>query len=239
MDKGDEVLVKMSDLLASWESANDRRVIFLSCYKMMTENILKAIQAKDFEDPPWVAALMESFAGYYFIALDKFENGLSNSPDVWKIAFQAAQNPRTHVLQNLVLGVNAHINYDLVFALSELLAGEWEQLSSEQRMMRYRDHCRVNEVITHTIDEVQDQIIDRYQPLFKVADKLMGPIDEWMTSLLIREWREEVWKHATRLLEPTEPEERDAIIQQVHHLSLVRAEDILGKGSLSQLTEFI
>ena len=206
---------------------------------MMTQNVLAAIQASDFEDTLWVATLMENFAGYYFQALETYENGSASPLDVWGIAFHAAQNPHTHVLQNLVLGVNAHINYDLVFALSELLAGEWAQLSPEQRQMRYRDHCHINEIINHTINEVQDQVIDRYQPLFSVADKLLGPLDEWMISLLMSEWREEVWKHVTRLLDPAEPTDRAAIIQQVHQLSLARAQDILGKGSLTGLAEFI
>ena len=238
MDKGAQVLVRMSDLLAAWEAANDRRVIFLSCYKMMTQNVLAAIQTGEFEDTAWVSKLMENFADYYFNALETFENEPARPPDVWRIAFQAAQSPHTHVLQNLVLGVNAHINYDLVFALSDILTDEWGQLSPEQRQLRYRDHCRINDIISHTIDEVQDQVIDRYQPLFAVADKLLGPLDEWMTSLLISEWREEVWKHATNLLELAEPAERAAIIQKVHQLSLARAEDILGKGGITSLAEF-
>jgi hypothetical protein len=239
MDKGAQVLVRMEDLLAAWEAANDQRFIFLSCYKMMTQNVLAAIQASAFEDTPWVATLMENFAGYYFQALETFDNGPAGPPDVWGIAFHAAQNPHTHVLQNLVLGVNAHINYDLVFALSELLASEWAQLSPEQRQMRYRDHCHINAIINNTIDEVRDQVIDRYDPLIGEADKLLGPLDKWMTSLLISEWREEVWKHVTRLLDLEEPDARAAIIQQVHQLSLKRAQDILGKGSLTGLAEFI
>lgn len=238
MDSGAQVLVRMSDLLAAWEGSGDRRLIFLSCYKMMTENVVAAIQADHFEDTPWVETLMDNFAGYYFQALDTFESEPGSPPDVWRIAFTAAQDPKTHVLANLVLGVNAHINYDLVLALSELLADEWDQLSSEQRQMRYRDHCRINAIISRTIDTVQDQVIDRYQPGFDLVDKLLGPLDEWLTGLLISEWREEVWKHAPRLLEPVEPDARAAIIQQVHQLSVARAQDILGKGNLSGLVEF-
>jgi len=239
MDEGAQILVKMDDLLVAWEAANDRRLIFLNCYKMMTQNVVAAIQANEFEDTPWVATLMDNFAGYYFQALEAFEKEPDGSPDVWRIAFTAAQNPRTHVLVNLVLGVNAHINYDLVFALSELLASEWEQLSPTQRQMRYRDHCRINTIINNTINEVQDKVIDRYEPEFALMDKLLGPLDEWMTGLLISEWREEVWKHATRLLDPEEAAARAAIIQQVHQLSIARAQDILGKVSPSGLVEFI
>jgi hypothetical protein len=239
MDKSEQVLVRMNDLLAAWQAANDRRLIFLDCYIMMTRNVLEAIQADAFEDTPWVATLMENFAGLYFQALEAYENESSSPPEVWGIAFQAAKHPHVHAVQSLVLGVNAHINYDLVFALSDLLASEWAQVSPEQRQLRYRDYCQINHIINNTIDAVRNQIIDRYDPLIGEADKLLGPIDRWMTSLLLSEWREEVWKHATRLLDPAETGDRAAIIQQVHKLALDRAEDILGKGSLTALAEFI
>jgi hypothetical protein len=239
MDNGEQILVKMSDLLTTWEAANDRRSIFLSCYKMMTHNVVAAIRANEFEDTRWVATLMDNFAVFYFQALNAYENKPDSPPDVWRIAFIAAQTPHTHALVNLVLGVNAHINYDLVFALSELLADEWEQASPAQRQMRYRDHCRINAIISNTIDEVKDQVIDRYQPVIGMVDKVFGPLDDFMTSLLISEWREEVWKHAIRLLDTAESDVRSEIVQQVHELSLARAQDILGKANLRELIEFI
>jgi len=239
MDKSSPVLARMNDLLDNWEAAKDRRLIFLSCYRMMTQNIIAAIETSDFEDPAWVNTLMDNFAGLYFRALEKYQGKQADSPSVWRIAFQAADNPRIPALQNLVLGVNAHINYDLVFALSDLLATEWHQLSPEQRQMRYRDHCHVNDVIYHTIGAVQDQVINRFEPELGVVEKLLGPIDEWMTELLLSDWREEVWKHATRLVDLADDAERQAVIRQVEEISLKRAQDILGKGGFSDLIEFI
>jgi flagellin-specific chaperone FliS len=235
----DPVLARMKGLLGDWESAKDRRLIFLTCYELMTQNILAAIEAKDFEDVNWVATLMENFAGYYFHALEVYEDDQANSPAAWRIAFKAAHDPRTHVLQNLVLGVNAHINYDLVLALSDLLAPEWPQLSTEQRKMRYRDHCHVNDIINQTINAVQDQVIDRFEPWFAVVDKVLGPVDEWMTSLLISEWREEVWKYATRIIDPAEFMDKQTVIQHVERVSIQRAQEILGKGGLPELIDFL
>jgi hypothetical protein len=238
MNADDPVLVKMKALLGDWEAASDRRLIFLTCYELMTQNILAAIEAKDFEDAAWVATLMENFANYYFNALEAYNHDQANSPAAWRIAFNAAQNPHTHVLQNLVLGVNAHITYDLVLALSDLLAPEWSQLPEEKRQMRYRDHCHVNDIINQTINTVQDQVIDRFEPGFAVLDKLLGPVDEWMTSFLISEWREEVWKHATQIIEPASFTSRQAVLQHVEQVSIQRAKDILGKGGLSDLIDF-
>jgi hypothetical protein len=239
MVEQDVALAKMVSLLDGWESINDRRLIFLSCYRMMTQNIINAIEANDFEDVAWVNTLMENFAEYYFKALEAYESEQSKSPTAWRIAFTAANNPQTHVLQNLVLGVNAHINYDLVLALSDILAPEWQQLSTEQRKMRYRDHCHVNEIIYHTIDAVQDQVIDRFEPEFRLVDKVLGPIDEWMTSLLIAEWREEVWEHTQKVLDSIDKSDRETILDQVEQTSIKRARDILGRGGLADLIDFI
>jgi hypothetical protein len=163
----------------------------------------------------------------------------TGSPSVWQIAFQAANNPRIPALQNLVLGVNAHINYDLVFALSDLLATEWHQLTPELRQMRYRDHCHVNDVIYRTIVPVQNQVINRFEPQLKVFEKLLGPVDQWMTELLIDDWREEVWKHATRLIDQEDDDGRHVVVSQVEAIALERARDILGKGGFSDLIEFL
>ncbi len=239
MDDNNPVLLKMSLILSGWEIEHDRRLIFLSCYKMMTYNVLRAIDAGEFEDGDWVATLMENFAGYYFTALAAHAAQPGNCPQVWQIAFRAVQNPKVNSLQNLVLGVNAHINYDLVLALSDLLDKEWASLTPDGRQMRYRDHCRVNQVIHQTINAVQDQVIDRFDPEFRLVDTLLGPLDEWMTTLLISDWREEVWRHATCLADQADPAGRQAILRGVEHVSLDRAKDILGRGNLSALFEFI
>ena len=239
MDEENPVLVKMTELLDNWETSNDRRLIFLTCYKLMTQNIINAIETNDFEDVAWVSALMDSFADYYFRALEAYESKQTNLPAAWQIAFNASHNSRTHIVQDLVLGVNAHINYDLVFALAELLASEWQQLSAEQRQMRYRDHCHVNDIINQTTNAVQDQVVDRYVPIFGVVDTILGPIDEWMTSLLISEWREEVWEHALLLVNLPDPQKRQDLIRHIEETSIQRAKEILGKGGLTGLIEFI
>lgn len=239
MDPEKPVLDRMKELIAAWEAGNDRRFIFLNCYAMMTENMLAAIQAGDFEDAEWVARLLDHFAGFYFQALDAYETDHSQPPAVWRIAFEATRQPKMHVLQQLVLGVNAHITYDLVFALSDILSVEWQQLSDEGRKMRYRDHCHVNDIITKTIDRVQDQVVERFEPGLRVVDTLLGPLDEWMTSLMISEWRDEVWERATRILEAGSDADREALARHVEEFSIRRAKAVLGQDGLAGMADLI
>jgi hypothetical protein len=230
-DKG-SVLQKMEDLISYWEQIGDRRVVFLSCYAMMTENMQTAINAGVFEDNAWVNTLLEHFAGYYFIALEAYENQ-QPSPVVWKLAFVTAHRPRSNVLQDLVLGVNAHINYDLVFALSDLLRPEWADMTYEKRQSRYRDFCHVNDTIKETINRVQDQIVDRYAPIMGLVDIALGPLDEWITAWFISDWREEVWEHAQHLVEAADVSEFEETRLRVEKISMERAKTILGEEGLS------
>jgi hypothetical protein len=210
----------MQELIAQWEALADRRATFLTCYMMMTRNMLAAVDRRDFEDPAWVDGLLHRFAGYYFVALESYEQDPAAAPRVWQLAHGATRAPKAFALREMLLGVSAHINYDLVLTLVDVLGPEWDALSESQRSARYADHCRVNEVIGRTIDDIQDQVLERDSRLMSVIDDLLGPVDEALTSRLITRWRETVWRNAVLLLEAREPGDRDRLIREIEQEAL-------------------
>ncbi len=221
------VLDRMGTLIARWESAGDRRAIFLGCYRLMTANMLTALQAGEFHDARWVRALLERFADYYFDALAAYEHSRAAAPAIWRLTHDAARDPGTLTLQNLMLGVNAHICYDLVLTLVDLLEPEWAGRDGEWRDRRRADHRRVNHVIARTVDAVQDTVVERFSPRLDLLDQALGPVDEWVASQLIRRWREGVWRSAVQLLETPTPEARAALLADVEAAALGRADAIL------------
>jgi len=213
---------RMTALIDQWDAAHDRRAIFLGCYRLMTNNMLAAIDAGRFHDGVWVSHLLERFANYYFAALDRFEQDEPNTPSVWKLAFDATRDEEVMTLQHLLLGVNAHINFDLIFSIYDLLQTEWAEATPEQRAQRHADHEMVNRIIGETTDAVQDQVVERFSPWVEVFDKMLGPVDEWLTSHLISQWREDVWDNALRYLELNDDAARAAFRQQIEHTALER-----------------
>ena len=213
---------RMTTLIDQWDAAHDRRAIFLGCYRLMTNNMLDAIEAGRFHDGVWVSQLLERFANYYFAALDRFEQDEPNTPPVWKLAFDATRDEEVMTLQHLLLGVNAHINFDLIFSIYDLLQAEWAEATPEQRAQRHADHEMVNRIIGETTDAVQDQVVEQFSPWVEIVDKMLGPVDEWLTSHLISHWREEVWDTAVRYLEAADEETRAELRQQVEHTALER-----------------
>jgi len=216
----------MQQLIDGWEAPGDRRAIFLACYAMMTRNMLSAVESGQFEDGEWVYTLLNRFADYYFDALNAYDQAQPAAPAVWKLTFDAARRPQIHVLQHLILGVNAHINYDLVFVIHELLNAVWSTLPPALAQSRYRDHCRVNEIIYRTIDSVQDQIVERYSPSMSLVDAALLRADEWLLGRLIRGWREQVWQDATRLM-AGDDQAASGVRQAVETRALRRGQAIL------------
>jgi len=190
--------------------------------------MLVAIERQEFNDPTWVNRLLQRFANYYFVALDAYQLSPTSSPRVWQLAHNSAKNPQVTSLQNLLLGVNAHINYDLVFTLVDLLQPEWTGLSPSQRSSRYADHCQVNTVIGRTIDAAQDQVLEPGMPLMNWIDTLLGPLDEFLISRLITRWRESVCQNATCLLDTQEAGNQARLIGEIEAEALQTGKIISG-----------
>jgi hypothetical protein len=114
------LISRMETLVERLEQAGDARCVFLRCYALMTGRMLQTLDEGGCYDTDWVRTLLHHFADYYFDALDAYECGAACVPAVWKRT-HALAGAATPVLVNLLLGINAHINYDLALAMADLL----------------------------------------------------------------------------------------------------------------------
>jgi hypothetical protein len=180
--------------------------------------MMQALDAGEFADRVWVNRLLNTFATYYFEAVESFEGDPRTCPPVWRGAFEACAEEGHHTLQLLILGINAHINYDLAFALADVM-GDWPEMEEGARALRRADHDTVNQVIERTINTVQDGVVAPLSPGLAVVDRVMGPLDEWVFGGLISEWRDAVWDDAVALLEAG-PTDRDGVRYRIEERAL-------------------
>ncbi|MCB9080941.1 MAG: hypothetical protein H6555_04440 [Lewinellaceae bacterium] len=220
------VVQHMQVQIDQWASTGDPRATFLRCYALMTNNMLSAIEAGRFQDPAWVKQLLQHFAEYYFQALTQYEKDSPETPVVWRYTFNETCHAGHHVLQRLLLGINAHINYDLTLCLWDILHNDWFTLSPGIQQQRFADHCLVNTIIAETIDIVQDTVIEVEDPRWSILDDLLGRLDERLLSALITHWRQQVWQQALQLIEAPTSEERQVLRQQLEKHALQRAQRI-------------
>ncbi len=211
------VLQRMDQHVLDWQEKGDHRHVFLSCYRMMTANMLGAIETDSFHDRQWVNNLLHHFADYYFKALACYDCS-GEVPLVWHQVHQLTlQQNNLHKLQYLMIGVNAHINYDLVLTLYDMLLPEWRKLSAEEQKIRYEDHCTVNEIISGSIDKVQDEILEPSDPILAWIDRAFGRLDECILSRLISCWRNDVWENAQLMLETDSTSKKETLRLTIEH----------------------
>ncbi len=236
MSRDLHLTTQMAEQLGAWERRGDRRAIFLACYARMTDNMFAAVTAGRFHDPLWVTDLIHNFAAYYFVALAAYESSDSRLPAAWRAAFDRACGPDTPVVVNLLLGVNAHINYDLVQTLADMLGPVWRDLEPQMRQQRYADYVTVNTVIAETIDRVQDEVVEPYARLMQTLDVVCGPLDEWCTARLLKRWRADVWAQALAVVEAPDLPTRMALRRRADELALARVRLLLDRGDLGART---
>jgi hypothetical protein len=188
-----ETIARMRADVTRWDSGGDRRCVFLAAYATMTEQMAAHLHSGVFTDPAWVNRLLVRFAEYYFEAVDVFDTGAGDLAPAWRVAFEGCGRDDLNVLQHLFLGINAHINHDLAFAVADVL--------DDRVDLRMRDYLAVNQVIDATVDLVQSEVIAPRSALLAMADRLCGPLDEWVFSKLIAGWRRDVWEDARAMVQ--------------------------------------
>lgn len=193
---------------------------------MMTANMLAGIDRREFDDPDWVDNMVQRFAGYYFEALTAYEGDPAAAPRVWRLAHDTCREPDVWAIQKLLLGINAHINYDLVLTLDEMLGPDWSELSNDRRASRLRDYRQVNDIIAATVDAVQDDVLAQAMPVMRYLDIVMGPGDEFLLSRLLFRWRDQVWAYGVRLVEAGDLEAREVVIREMEEEAMRRANAI-------------
>jgi hypothetical protein len=172
--------------------AGDWRAVFAKTYLRTTELLLVATrQPGTFINPRWVQTIDCHFAQRYFAAQDLWESG-RDCPWPWRIAFQSARQKRTLVFQDMLLGMNAHINYDLPYSLDATIP---QDATPEELALYWRDNDQLNRTLVSIVNVIQDEIASDYDPGLDVVDLLMGQGDEDGGSRMIRVWRARSWAH--------------------------------------------
>jgi hypothetical protein len=194
----EELIGRMAALLEPMEAARDRRRYFHATYLRTTIAVAGEITRGRFADAEWVERWDVVFADLYLDALEAHLAGRTTSRP-WAIAFGAPVGlpPLRHVL----LGMNAHINYDLPQALVAVISDE--QFDDPALLARRRaDHQAIDEVLAARV-AAEDDELTRLSGPGPLLDRLLRPASRLATKRFLREAREKVWarvKPSLRLL---------------------------------------
>jgi hypothetical protein len=232
-----EALECMETALRYFHQKSDFRAIFLRAYHIITKNVLQEIENPTdidepiFLDPAWMSRLAGKFATLYFRSLRTFEKP-GPMENAWKLAHGMAIRKESTVLQDVVLGINAHIKYDLAAAICENLREHRDYLDPRLLSKRKRDHDQANTILRRSIQEIKTVIPRAYGGVIRHFGLGKLRLDEAVAIAIVRYHRERVWWDALELLWTSTENERDRVMEKLNVESARLADYIAGNRSL-------
>jgi uncharacterized protein DUF5995 len=195
------------------------RRIFLTTYLRTTQAVGDAVARARFEDPDWVEDWDVKFAELYLQAHDAdLAHGAAARP--WRLAFDAPAElpPLRHVL----LGINAHVNYDLPQALLAVITDDdfADPLLMDRRR---RDHERIDGVLASRVGAEDDELAASGAK--NLLDRVLTPLNRLSSQRFLRESRQKVW-HNTAELQRARVEGPTAYAARLAELELLSAAKI-------------
>jgi len=95
----------------------------------------------------------------------------------------------------LMLGINAHMSYDLCMVLLE-------KGVVDDRNARVRDFLAVNHVIAQAVGSIQNLVETKYEHgTLRIADLLGMNVDELLTQETFADWRGRAWTDAMEIID--------------------------------------
>jgi hypothetical protein len=228
-----ELITRMDELLAPLEAAADNRRFFLATYRRTTVAVAAEIDGGGFEDSAWVERWDVAFADLYLVALEQW-NASNASSKPWTVAFEAARDSRLPPLRHVLLGMNAHINYDLAQALLATITDE-EFDDPTLLAARARDHTHIDGILAERVAAEDTELRKVERPGDRtLLDRALTPFNHIATQRFLRESRRMVWSNA-QLLAVARRRGKDAYAErlgQLEELAAAKVADLRAPGQV-------
>ena len=229
MTEIDGVVAQLQSLLDAMAAEPPERVAarrpFLATYLRTTRAVADALRRGVFEDPVWVEEWDVAFAALYIEALTAHQEGRP-TPRPWRLAFEAS--PAIHPLGHVLLGVNAHINYDQPQSLLRVMPAR-DVDDPEVLARRHRDHEAIDSVLDSRVAEEGREFDEQ-----SLLDRALTPVNRAAARRFLRESRRKVW-HNTHELHAARVAGHEAFERRLGELEVLtaaRIADLLQPGQV-------
>lgn len=220
-----EVITFLDVIVQQCTVSKSRAGYFAALYKRMTVAVADGIANGVFEDPKRMEELDIVFAQRYLSAYYSFEKGTECTAS-WQGAFEGCGNQKLVVLQQLLLGINTHINLDLAIAAASVAPGEKIHALK-------KDFMQINVLIASLIDDVQHCLEQVWWPMRLLRD-VVNRQGMAVLNFSIGKARDASWANAV-LLAGSNSEARATQIQLMDGLVKQVGNRIIHPGRWPQL----
>ncbi|MEL6922658.1 MAG: DUF5995 family protein [Bacteroidota bacterium] len=185
----DEVIAQLEQIIQDCIGRKSPLGYFAALYQKVTIAVKQGIANGRFENGERMERLDVLFANRYLEAYYRYQKG-ERITAAWQIAFEAAERQDLLILQQLFLGINAHINLDLGLATAATMQQQpVEAIRSDFEM--------INAVLFELMREVQTAI-GMVSPLLFLVDVVSEKGDERLAAFSLKASRIHAWDVATK-----------------------------------------
>jgi Family of unknown function (DUF5995) len=223
---------RMEGLLEPLEARGDPARFFLATYLRTTRAVAEELERGGFRDPAWVERWDVAFAELYLDAVTDAEAG-RRPPEPWAVAFGAdAGADGLPPLRHVLLGMNAHINYDLAQSLLAVIPSR-DFDDPELLADRHADHEHIDQILVARVGAEDTELEALSGPRTR-TDRLLQPLNRLATRRFLRESRAKVWAN-TRLLDAARragPHAYADRLADLERLAAARVADLTAPGQV-------
>jgi len=229
----DDLIARMEEMLVPLERDDDELQHFHATYMRTTKAVKKEIEGRAFLDDEWVERWDVAFADLYLVALDRWNRGEPPATP-WQIAFEACRERGLPHLRYVLLGMNAHINYDLPQALLAVITDkEFDQ--PELIARRAADHERIDDILASRVAAEDRELAKVEGPGERILlDRMLQPFNRSGTKRFLKEARKKVWSNARQLslARRTGPDALEERLAELEELSRARVAELRAPGQV-------
>ena len=180
----DDVLDSLDQLIRKAREEKSRLGYFAALYRNVTLNVKEGIASGLFDDGERMERLDVTFANRYLSAFDCFRRGEPCSK-CWLGCFRLSASWSPIILQHLLTGINAHINFDLGIAAQAVAPGA--ELASLKN-----DFETINGILGGMIVKARSNI-EEVSPWIKLLDRVNPRGEDALVKFSLDKARTSAW----------------------------------------------
>jgi hypothetical protein len=176
---------------------HDGVACFNYLYRIITQDVWKRVQTADFQDLTFLNNLDVAFANRYLSALRAYERNPRSAPRSWAVLISRRSTSGISPLQFAIAGVNAHVDFDLAFALVTTSSGLRQPLAHGTQRADYQ---KVNAIFAKHMHALRTHFENQFERKFddhfsRIANMLGDEIVvasrnvAWFNAAALYPWR--------------------------------------------------
>lgn len=198
-----QALEALDDVVTRKRQTGDRRAVFPDMYAVITRSVAaRATAGGFFYAPAFISRLAGRFCTRYLETLRWDEARQPQDTRAWSVAYAACDDPRVLPIQQAMLGLSAHINFDLAIGIADVVAELGGHRDPATLRAFKHDHDAVNVLLRASVPETIDLLATRYGcPVSRAMAGRAPRVAESVIMQILGRWRARVWDDALELLQ--------------------------------------